>query len=109
MDRFDIAEGWFCYLTDYSGGQSSKEYKRLCRMQEWFTPRPSLRTRTLSHDGATVYAKLVAKRYGYNGYTACRCRDCMETSMDGDFCHECSEAECTLESECLASEQRLDE
>ncbi len=62
MSRFDIAEGWYVYLTLWHGGQGSREYARLCRLLTWFTPRPNLKHDTLSEDGYTVYNSIVNRR-----------------------------------------------
>jgi hypothetical protein len=102
-DRFDITEAYYCYLSAYHSGQNSKEYARLSRMLTWFKPRHNLRVGTLSHEGARIYLRLVAKHHGQlmAGYHACPCRDCMETAIGGEFCHACIAAECLLDHECL--------
>lgn len=38
FDRFDIAEAWYAFLSDYHEGQGSKKYARLSRLSRKFKP-----------------------------------------------------------------------
>lgn len=38
MDRGDILEAYYWALTHCHGGQASREYARLCRVQRYFHP-----------------------------------------------------------------------
>lgn len=43
-NRFDIAAGWYCALTDCHGGQWSRGYERLCKLRRHYTPSRSCET-----------------------------------------------------------------
>jgi hypothetical protein len=55
FDRFDICEAWFLALTHCHRGQWSREYERLCALQRYFRPSPSLSVDTLSDNGRAIY------------------------------------------------------
>lgn len=67
FDRFDIAEAWYLFLTNYHHGQWSKGYRRLCKLQESFTPGMCFDWHTLTDNGKAIYENLVirAKREKY--------------------------------------------
>jgi hypothetical protein len=60
FDRFDIVEAFYCYMVDYHGGQSSKEYRLtgvFAKLE--FSPRPNLDADTLTENGRAIYDALV--------------------------------------------------
>ena len=61
FDRFDIVEAHYLYCRDWHGGQWSKLYLRLCRIQRYFRPN-DLCYDTLSDNGREVYDRLVAEK-----------------------------------------------
>lgn len=64
-DRFDVAEGYYMYLTDYNNGQRCPKYERLCKLLKVFKPRPGLRSaRDLDEGGRAVYGHHVDKYEG---------------------------------------------
>jgi hypothetical protein len=64
FNRFDIVEAWYCYLSEYHGGQFSREYRRLCKMLRYFQPAHNLSSDTLSDDARAIYDGIVADRGG---------------------------------------------
>lgn len=50
FNRFDIAIGWYLYLSHYYDGMWSKEYERLCKLLKRFKPAPSLCLEDLNLD-----------------------------------------------------------
>ena len=61
FDRFDITEAWYLALSHCHGGQWSREYARLCRMQKYFRPSPLLSVETLSDNAREIYDAACAK------------------------------------------------
>ncbi len=62
MSRFDIAEAWFLYLYSHNCGQSCKNYQRLCKMMEWFSPRHSLSDfDDLTDESKIIYKQIVER------------------------------------------------
>jgi len=61
FNRFDIAEAYYLFLGDYHEGQFSEKYERLCKMGQYFKPRPALSYETLEENGQAIYDALVAK------------------------------------------------
>jgi len=65
FDRFDICEAWYLALMHCHGGQWSREYERLCRLQRFFRPSPLLSVESLSDNARAIYecacARLLAK------------------------------------------------
>ena len=55
FDRFDIAEAYYLALSHCHSGMGSPEYRRLCRMESYFKPRPSLNVSTLSENAFAIY------------------------------------------------------
>jgi hypothetical protein len=55
FDRFDICEAYYLALSDCHGGQTSREYLRLCRLSRYFKPSPTLSTKTLSTNAREIY------------------------------------------------------
>jgi hypothetical protein len=55
FDRYDIAEAWYLALSHCHGGQWSREYARLCKLQRSFRPSPMLDTDTLTENGREIY------------------------------------------------------
>lgn len=64
IDRWDIVEGWYWFLTEYHGGQYSESYRRLCRLQEYYSPGHNHGVRGLTGGAREVYEHNVAKHYG---------------------------------------------
>ena len=60
-DRFDICEAWYLALMYCHSGQWSREYARLCKMQRYFKPRPSLSVDTLNDNAFTFYMSACAR------------------------------------------------
>jgi hypothetical protein len=54
-NRFDICEAYYLALSHCHGGQWSPEYLRLCKMQRYFKPSPSLSQKTLTTNGREIY------------------------------------------------------
>ena len=63
--RFDICEAWYCYASDYHGGQSSKLYSKFAQLDRIeFRPAPNLSYDTLTEKGKEIYDQLVnSKKY----------------------------------------------
>jgi len=56
FDRFDICEAYYVYLAAHHEGMGSHKYERLCRLLDYFDPRPSLRdVRDLTDNGYAIY------------------------------------------------------
>jgi len=55
FNRFDIAEAWYLALSHCHGGQWSREYARLCKLQRKFNPCPELSVDTLTENGREIY------------------------------------------------------
>lgn len=66
-DRWDIVTAHYAYYSDYHGGQSSREYLRLCKIVNRrgtirFNPARHFKGyRSLSQNGKTIYRNLVWK------------------------------------------------
>jgi hypothetical protein len=63
FDRFAICQGYYWYFTHYHSGMWSNEYKRLCKMQQYYKPAVSERMPS-SPESATIYNQLEIR----NGY-----------------------------------------
>ena len=63
FDRFAICQGYYWYFTHYHSGMWSNEYKRLCKMQQYYKPAASERMPS-SPESATIYNQL-EERNGY--------------------------------------------
>jgi len=55
FDRFDICEAWYLALSECHRGQGSREYERLCKLTEYFTPSPTLNVDKLSENARLIY------------------------------------------------------
>jgi len=66
FNRFDIVEAWFLALSDCHGGQNSDEYRRLCRMYDYFNPSPLLRVENLNDNARAIYDSACARLLGTN-------------------------------------------
>jgi len=55
FNRFDICEAYYLALTHCHGGQWSEEYRRLCKMQTYFKPSPTLCVDTLTDNAQEIY------------------------------------------------------
>lgn len=64
FDRFDICEAWYLALTHCHGGQWSKEYLRLCKMQKYFRPSPLMSVDSLSENAKVIYYEACKKMIG---------------------------------------------
>jgi len=60
-DRFDILEAYYLALEHCHGGQWSREYGRLCRMQAYFKPRQSLSVESLNENAREIYDAACAR------------------------------------------------
>ena len=56
-DRFDIVEAWYLALCHCHGGQWSDDYARLCKVEGYFTPGPSLSVDSLNPNSLEIYDK----------------------------------------------------
>ena len=61
FDRLDIAEAYYLALSHCHGGQSSREYARLCKLSRKFKPSPLLDVETLSENGREIYEAACAR------------------------------------------------
>lgn len=64
FDRFDIVEAWYLALSDCHGGQWSDEYRRLCKLQQYFSPSPLFSHRSLTENGREIYYAACATLLG---------------------------------------------
>lgn len=55
FDRIDIAEAWYLALSHCHGGQWSREYARLCKLQRSFRQSPTLNVDMLTENGRAIY------------------------------------------------------
>jgi hypothetical protein len=55
FDRFDICEAYYLALSHCHGGQTSREYMRLCKMRRYFTPSPLLSQETMTTNAREIY------------------------------------------------------
>ena len=63
FNRFDIVEAYYAYCVDYHSGQFSDLYKKLCRIEKYFTPSPMFNGYwSLTENGKKIYDKLEGKR-----------------------------------------------
>lgn len=58
FDRFDICEAYYLFACHYHGGQFTKEYAILGRLEKFFRPRPDLSIETLSENAQEIYQAL---------------------------------------------------
>jgi len=61
FDRFDICEAYFLALSECHGGQWSIEYRRLCKLMQYFKPSPMLCVNSLSENGREIYDAACAR------------------------------------------------
>lgn len=61
FNRFDIVEAYYLALSHCHTGQSSKEYKRLSQITEYFNPSFNLSYETLSDNGKIIYQNVIDK------------------------------------------------
>ena len=64
FDRFDIAEAWYIFLTDWHDGHGTgwASYGRLSRLLGYFKPGTHLYDESdLSENGRLIYTGLVAR------------------------------------------------
>lgn len=60
FNRFDVAEAWYLFLSNYHEGQGSEKYARLCKLLKSFRPSPMLNDEdSLSENGRVIYDNLV--------------------------------------------------
>jgi len=55
FDKFDICEAYYLALSHCHGGQWSREYERLCRLQTYFKPSPMLSVENLNDNAREIY------------------------------------------------------
>jgi hypothetical protein len=65
FDRFDIVEAYWCYFVEWHGGQNSREYIRLSKMDRYFKPRPNLSSETLEENAREIYDMIVQRHQGF--------------------------------------------
>ena len=60
-DRFDIVEAYLVFYTDYHGGQTSREYKRLSKIKTYYKPPQGwgYRYEDLRRNSKEIYKALV--------------------------------------------------
>ena len=61
FDRFDICEAYFLALSHCHGGQWSREYARLCRLQTYFKPSIGLSVESLNENAREIYENACAR------------------------------------------------
>ncbi len=61
FDRFDIVEAYFLAFCHCHGGQWSREYARMSKMNKYFKPSPLLSVESLSDNGKMIYVNACAK------------------------------------------------
>jgi len=60
FNRFDICEAYYCFASDWHGGQWSKEYMIFSRLHHMgFKARQSLSFETLTDNAKQIYLNLV--------------------------------------------------
>jgi len=66
-DRFDIVEAYLIFYTNYHGGQTSREYKRLSKIKTYYKPPQGwgYRYEDLRRNGKEIYKELVQERQRY--------------------------------------------
>ena len=76
-DRFDICDGYYWWLADHHEGQASEQYKRLCKLDAYYTPH------RLEHGPCDALSREVydalCKRHGCKGL--CRAPEEEETEI----------------------------
>jgi hypothetical protein len=63
-NRFDIVEAWFLALEHCHSGMFSEEYRRMCRVMEYFNPSPFLSVERLSENGLVIYENACRRLLG---------------------------------------------
>lgn len=59
FDRFDIVEAWHLWLSENVDGMHGNNYRRLCKLSQSYTPRPSLYGRDdLTGNGKAIYDEI---------------------------------------------------
>ena len=62
FDRWDIVEAYYWYLSDYHEGQGSKNYARLCKLEDIYRPGFTTSASGPSNENSrAIYDALVAK------------------------------------------------
>lgn len=62
FDRWDIIEAHYAFYTDWHSGQSSREYRRLCRIRQYWRPGKFWQGyAALTDNGEQIYDDLCAK------------------------------------------------
>ena len=61
FDRFDVAEAYYLALSHCHSGQWSKEYSRLCKMQQYFKPGARFSVESLTDNGREIYERVCAR------------------------------------------------
>lgn len=62
FNRLDIIEAYYLYFSLFHTGQSSVEYKRMCKMLRYFTPSPIFSVNSLSENGKDILRNLIENR-----------------------------------------------
>ena len=58
FNRFDVLDAWYIYLSDNHRGQWSKEYKRLCKMLQYYQPARMLKRSRLNENAQAILERL---------------------------------------------------
>ena len=58
LNRFDIAEAYYFYLSENHEGQFSEKYRRLSKLLKWFKPSPLLTRDRLSENAQIILENL---------------------------------------------------
>lgn len=61
FDRFDIVAAWYLALSHCHGGQWSAEYRRLCRMMNYYKPSAWVSVESLTENGRVIYENACEK------------------------------------------------
>lgn len=65
FDRLDICAAYWLFLSQYHGGQGSREYERLSHLLMHFSPSPRWsKPRDLPENARAIYQDLVVKHHG---------------------------------------------
>jgi hypothetical protein len=65
FDRFDVAEAYYVFASEWHEGKSSHTYAIFGRLEKMrFKPRRSLSSDTLSENGRRILASLIRRKLG---------------------------------------------
>ena len=95
FDRYAIVDGHYWWNIDHHGGQSSKEYARMCNISRYFTPAHSA-CGPEGDVGKEIYNALCEKAccthapldYQEEETEDLSCNQCQALMINGRYCHE---------------------